>query len=137
MQKCKASLSDSLLLRFSEAQKSRGKPAAGSTESLPPQLHPGSVARGLPVPPPSSRSFRNVSARRKQGGACRALPRACAGDTPWDEAEPLNRSQVRLGCTPSVAPPPASFSSSSSANAAAAAAAMGVQVETISPGDGE
>lgn len=53
-----------------------------------------------------------------------------------DEAEPLNRRQVRSGSTPPVAPPPASFSSSS-ANAAAAAAAMGVQVETISPGDGE
>lgn len=79
-----------------------------------------------------------MSARRKQGGACRALPRACAGDTPWDEAEPLNRRQVCSGCTPPAAPPPASFSSSSSsANAAAAAAAMGVQVETISPGDGE
>uniref|UniRef100_A0A8C6HBU1 peptidylprolyl isomerase n=1 Tax=Mus spicilegus TaxID=10103 RepID=A0A8C6HBU1_MUSSI len=51
-----------------------------------------------------------------------------------DEAEPLNRRQVRSGSTPPVAPPPASFSSSSSANAAAAA--MGVQVETISPGDG-
>lgn len=50
-----------------------------------------------------------------------------------DEAEPLNRRQVRFGSTPPVAPPPASFSS---ANAAAAAAAMGVQVETISSGDG-
>lgn len=49
-----------------------------------------------------------------------------------DEAEPLNRRQVRSGSTPPVAPPPASFSSSS----ANAAAAMGVQVETISPGDG-
>lgn len=96
------------------------------------------MARRLPVPPPSSRGFRDVSARRKQGGACRAPPCACAGDTPRDEAEPLNRRQVRSGSTPPAAPPPASFSSSSSANAAvAAAAAMGVQVETISPGDGE
>lgn len=50
-----------------------------------------------------------------------------------DEAEPLNRRQVRFGSTPPVAPPPASFSSAN----AAAAAAMGVQVETISSGDGE
>lgn len=51
-----------------------------------------------------------------------------------DEAKPLNRRQVCSGSTPPVAPPPGSFSSSA---AAAAAAAMGVQVETISPGDGE
>lgn len=48
-----------------------------------------------------------------------------------DEAEHLNRRQVRSGSTPPVAPPPAFFSSAN------AAAAMGVQVETISPGDGE
>lgn len=52
-----------------------------------------------------------------------------------DGAKPLNRRQVCSGSTPPVAPPPGSFSSS--ANAAVAAAAMGVQVETISPGDGE
>lgn len=55
---------------------------------------------------------------------------ACSGDTPRDEAEPLNRRQVRSGSKPPAAP---LVSLSSSANAAAA---MGVQVETISPGDG-
>uniref|UniRef100_A0A667HTP2 peptidylprolyl isomerase n=1 Tax=Lynx canadensis TaxID=61383 RepID=A0A667HTP2_LYNCA len=90
----------------------------------------GGRASGPPAPRPGLRGRARRVGRARRAG--RAGARACAGQAPRAKAEPGSCRQVRCGSTPPAAPP----ASPASPAAAAVAAAMGVQVETISPGDG-
>ncbi|XP_039093643.1 peptidyl-prolyl cis-trans isomerase FKBP1A [Hyaena hyaena] len=92
----------------------------------------GRGAGGFPVPRPAARATGTCApcGARTQGGACGGARVRRPGAQGQGRAAEL--PPVRRGSTPPDAPP----ASPASPAAAAAAAAMGVQVETISPGDG-